>query len=102
MASEEYGRGRQPSASEEQKGKEKKAHLVEDTVRECRSRADREDVALEARAVRVDIVQRRALLGGRSVSRLSITKAARIARERTVLSQPQIIVPMLRPMPLYE
>lgn len=36
-------------------------YLVKDTVRKGRSRANREDVALEPRAVRVDVVQRRTL-----------------------------------------
>lgn len=34
------------------------AHLVQNSVRERRSRSDREDVSLEPRSVRVDVVQR--------------------------------------------
>lgn len=39
-------------------GKGVHAHLVQNSVRECRSRSDREDVSLEPRSVRVDVVQR--------------------------------------------
>lgn len=87
---------------------------VEDAVRERRARPDREEVASEPGPVAVDVEQLRALRVGRS-ERLSEPGSARLAlllpprpthrereRERTVLSQPQIIVPIERPIPLYE
>jgi hypothetical protein len=66
-------------------------HLVEHTVRERRTGTDGEEVPLESLSVRVDVEECRTL-GRVSNDELILVLAAAPIR-RTVLSQPQIIVP---------
>jgi hypothetical protein len=66
------------------------AYLIQNTIGECTTRSNGEQVAFQPLAIRVDVEQRRAL---RVKGQISGLKREFAVEPLTVLSQPQIIVP---------